>query len=81
MKYLLFLFLVNCASVEAPPQAASQPVVAKPKPKINKFFVNHIVAEDDEQDCVFLEAKEGEKMMHFLFLCDKTLTHVGIEKN
>ncbi len=87
MKFLPIvpmLLLVNCVNVETKPVAASQPAsqqVVKTKPKINKFFLNYFKSETDEEDCTFLEAGDGEKMVHFLFMCGNSLVHLGIEKN
>lgn len=80
MKFLVLSALLlgsGCAAkvATAPASAPTE------KPKAKKFYINHVVDEKgNEKDCVFLEARESEKVFHALFICGQTLVHVGLEK-
>ncbi len=80
-KAISFLFLVNCAAATAQVEPASKPVtVETPKPK--KFAISAVNPQDmsEEKDCVFVDYNESAKMRHFLFICNNSLIHVGIDK-
>ncbi len=79
-KAVGLIFLANCAAV-ASSQPASKPVVvetAKPK----KFSISAVNPQDmsEEKDCVFVDYNESAKMRHFLFICNNSLIHVGMDK-
>lgn len=85
MKYLMIvpmLVLMNCAKVNDKPVAASQPSEPTVVTKMPKFFVNFLADENGtkEVDCTYLDSKESEKTLHFLFACNGVAVHVGFVK-